>query len=81
VHAQFTLANFATNPTLYVTLAQTSTPFYAYGSVSSTSPINYYYLSQTSQTVSIAQHQVPIISQITFDQKSFAERVAQVGNK
>jgi len=76
------LAGFAAGqPQLYVTLPVNSNNFFAYGSVNTTSPISKYYLSQTSQLVSISQHQVPIISQITFNQKSFAYRVARVKNK
>jgi len=63
IHAKFTLTTFAAGqPILYTTLFNTSNPFFAYGSVSTSSPISKYYLSQTSQTVSISQHQVPIIS-------------------
>ena len=40
-----------------------------------------YYLSETTQTIQISQHQVPIISDITFDEDSFAYRVARVNNK
>lgn len=45
VHAQFTLNDFTTTPTLYVTTANNSGPFYAYGSVSTTSSSSMYYLS------------------------------------
>jgi hypothetical protein len=71
----------AGQPILYSTLANNSGLFYAWGSVNTASPISKYYLSQTSQLVSISQHQVPIISEITFNQKSFAYRVARVNNK
>jgi hypothetical protein len=63
VHAKFTLGAFALlQPILYQTTANNSNLFYAYGSVNTTSPISKYYLSQTSQLISISQHQVPIIS-------------------
>jgi hypothetical protein len=82
VHAKFTLTGFSANqPVLYQTMPIDTGLFYAYGSVNTTSPISKYYLSQTSQLVSISQHQVPIISEITFNQKSFAYRVARVKNK
>lgn len=71
----------AGQPQLYVTVPVTSNAFYAYGSVSATSPSSKYYKTQTSQTISISQHQVPIISEITFNQKSFAYRTAKVNSK
>ncbi len=82
VHVKFTLTGFSANqPVLYQTMPNNTGFFYAYGSVNTSSPISKYYLSQTSQLVSISQHQVPIISEITFNQKSFAYRVARVKNK
>jgi hypothetical protein len=59
----------------------TSGEFYVYGSVNDNSVDPKYYLSETSNTIQISQHQVPIISDITFNQKSFAHRVARVNNK
>ncbi len=59
----------------------TSGTFNAYGSVNKTSYDSKYYLSECFNTIQISQHQVPIISDITFDQQSFAYRVARVGNK
>ena len=59
----------------------TSGSFYVYGSVNTSSVDPKYYLSETSTTIQISQHQVPIISDITFNQDSFAHRVARVNNK
>ena len=81
VHAKFTLADFAPAPTLYVTAPVTSGSFYAYSSTNATSSSSLYYMSQCSQTVSISQNQVPIISVINFNTQSFANRVARVNNK
>ena len=81
VHAKFTLADFPSTPTLYVTAAITSAAFNVYSSVNATSPINLYYMSQASVTVPISQHQVPIISVINFNTQSFANRLARVNNK
>ena len=38
-------------------------------------------MSECFNTIQISQHQVPIISDITFNQQSFAHRVARVNNK
>ena len=81
VHAKFTLENFPIAPTLYTTMPVTSGNFHVYGSVSTTSAEPKYYLSETSNTIQISQHQVPIISDVTFNQDSFAHRVARVNNK
>lgn len=82
VHAKFTIAAFsAGQPILYTTTPVTSGTFNAYGSVSTTSDDSRYFLSECSNTIEISQHQVPIISDITFNQQSFAYRVARVGNK
>lgn len=81
LHAKFTLADFPTPPTLYQTLPVTSGNFYAYSSVNATSSSSYYYMSQTSVTVSISQNQVPVISVINFNTQSFADRLARVNNK
>lgn len=59
----------------------TSGTFNAYGSVNVSSVDPKYYLSECSNTIQISQHQVPIISDITFNQQSFAYRVARVSNK
>ncbi len=59
----------------------TSRTFHAYGSVNVSSVDPKYYLSCCSTTIQISQHQVPIISDITFNQQSFAHRVARVNNK
>jgi hypothetical protein len=56
VHARFTLADFTTAPTLYVTSPVTSGSFYAYSSVSPTSSSSIYYMSQCSLTISISQN-------------------------
>ena len=74
LHARFTLANFAPSPTLYVTQPLTSGSFFAYSSVSATSSSSIYYMSQSSATVSISQNQVPVISVINFNTKSFSDR-------
>lgn len=71
VHAKFTLADFPTAPTLYVSLPVTSGSFYAYSSVNATSSSSLYYMSQCSVTISISQNQVPIISTINFNTQSF----------
>jgi len=81
VHAKFTIADFPTSPVLYQTTPVTSGAFYFYSSVSSTSSSNFYYMSQTSLTISIIQHQVPVISVINFNTQSFANRLARVNNK
>ena len=82
VHARFTLDDFLPNqPTLYVSGPTTSGFFEAYGSVSTSSDDPKYYLSKWSITIPISQHLVPIISDITFNQESFAYRTAKVGNK
>lgn len=81
VHAKFTLADFPTPPTLYVTTPVTSGSFFAYSSVNATSSSSLYYMSQCSLTISISQNQVPIISVINFNTQSFADRVAKVNNK
>lgn len=81
VHAKFTLADFPTAPTLYQTSPVTSGSFYFYSSMNSTSSSNLYYMSQISLTISIIQHQVPIISVINFNTQSFANRLARVNNK
>jgi hypothetical protein len=81
VHAKFTLADFPTAPTLYVTSPVTSGSFFAYSSVNATSSSSLYYMSQCSLTVSISQNQVPVISVINFNTQSFANRVARVNNK
>jgi hypothetical protein len=81
VHAKFTLADFSTPPTLYLTSAVPSGAFYAYSSVNASSSSSLYYMSKTSVTISISQNQVPIISTINFNQQSFADRSAKVGNK
>lgn len=82
VHAKFTLSDFPVNePVLYTTMPQTSGTFNAYGSVNTSSVDPKYYLSECSNTIQISQHQVPIISDITFDEDSFAYRVARVNKK
>jgi len=81
VHAKFTLADFPTPPTLYVTTPVTSGSFFAYSSVNATSSSSIYYMSQCSLTIPISQNQVPIISVINFNTQSFADRVAKVNNK
>lgn len=81
LHAKFTLADFSTPPTLYVTTPVTSSPFYAYSSVSPTTSSSIYYMSTTSVTISISQNQVPIISTINFNTQSFANRQALVNSK
>ena len=81
VHAKFTIEDFPSDPTLYVTMPITSGTFHAYGSVNSSSVDQKYYLSECTQTIQISQHQVPIISDITFNDESFAYRVARVNNK
>ena len=81
LHAKFTLADFPAAPTLYTSTAQTSTPFNVYTSVNESSSSDLYYMSQCSVTVSISQHQVPIISVINFNTESFANRLARVNNK
>ena len=80
-HAKFTLADFPTAPILYSSTPITSNPFYVYSSVNATHPSDYYYMSQASVTVSISQHQVPIISVVNFNTQSFANRLARVNNK
>ncbi|MFM7850541.1 MAG: hypothetical protein ACKO96_01175, partial [Flammeovirgaceae bacterium] len=59
----------------------TSGNFWAYSSVNATSSSSLYYMSQVSLTIPISQHQVPIISVINFNTKSFFYRQAQVNNK
>ena len=81
VHVKFTLGDFPVDPILYTSTPVTSGTFHAYGSVNTTSDDPKYYLSECSTTIQISQHQVPIISDITFNQKSFAYRTARVGNK
>lgn len=81
VHAKFKLADFPVEPELYVTGQTTSGTFHAYGSVNSTSVDPKYYLSESFNTIQISQHQVPIISDITFNEESFAYRVAKVNSK
>lgn len=81
LRAKFTLADFPTAPTLYVSMPVASGLFYAYGSVNPTTSSSLYYMSQCSQTISISQHQVPIISVINFNTQSFANRQARVNNK
>ena len=81
LHAKFTLADFPTPPVLYTTTPVTSTSFKVYSSVNATSPSSLYYMSQAELTVSISQHQVPIISVINFNTQSFANRLARVNNK
>lgn len=81
VHAKFTLADFSTPPNLYVSNPITSGTFNAYSSVNATSSSSLYYMSQVSLTIPISQHQVPIISVINFNTKSFYYRQAQVNNK
>ena len=81
VHARFTLDDFPTQPTLYASSPTTSGFFEAYGSVNTTSDDPKYYLSKCSTTIPISQHLVPIISDVTFNQESFAYRTAKVGNK
>jgi hypothetical protein len=81
VHAKFTLADFPTTAVLYQTAAVTSGSFFFYSSVNSISSSSLYYMSQTSLTISIIQHQVPIISVINFNTQSFANRLARVNNK
>jgi hypothetical protein len=74
LHAKFTLADFSPSPTLYVTAALTSNSFYAYSSVNAADSSSIYYMSQSSATVSISQNQVPVISVINFNTKSFSDR-------
>lgn len=81
VHAKFTLADFTTTPTLYVTPASTSGLFYAYSSVNESSSSSLFYQSQTSLTISISENQVPVISVVNFNTQSFYYRQAQVNNK
>jgi hypothetical protein len=83
VIAKFTLIDFdlLNPPSLYVTQPITSGNFYAYGSVSAISSDSKYYLSECSTTIQISQYQVPIISDITFNQQSFKDRVAKVSTK
>ena len=81
VHAKFTLADFSTPPTLYVTTPVTSGNFEAYSSVNDSSSSDLYYMSQTAVNLQISQNQVPVISVINFNQKSFASREARVNNK
>lgn len=81
LHAKFTLADFASTPTLYGTPSVTSGNFYVYSSVNATSSSDLYYMSQCSVTVSISPNQVPIISVINFNTQSFANRLAKVSNK
>ena len=81
VHAKFRLADFPTTPVLYQTAPVTSGSFFFYSSVNSISSSSLYYMSQTSLTISIIQHQVPIISVINFNTQSFANRLARVNNK
>ena len=81
VHARFTIADFPTPAVLYQTTPVTSGIFYFYSSVSATSSSNIYYMSQTSLTISIIQHQVPIISVVNFNTQSFSNRLARVNNK
>lgn len=69
VHAKFTIAAFsAGQPVLYTSTPVTSGTFFAYGSVNTTSVDPKYFLSECSNTIQISQHQVPIISDITFNQ-------------
>lgn len=81
LHAKFTLADFPSAVVLYGTTPVTSGTFNFYSSVNSTSSSNFYYMSQTSLTISIIQHQVPVISVINFNTQSFANRLARVNNK
>lgn len=81
VHAKFTLEDFPSEPILYTTMPVTSGNFHVYGSVSETSVDPKFYLSECFNTIQISQHQVPIISDINFNQKSFSYRVARVNNK
>jgi len=54
VHAKFTIADFSTPPTLYVSSPVTSGQFYVYSSVNATSSSSLYYQSQASLTISIS---------------------------
>lgn len=54
VHAKFTLADFSTSPTLYVSTPITSGTFNAYSSVNASSSSSLYYMSQVSLTIPIS---------------------------
>lgn len=80
INAKFTIADYPTVPDLYVSQPVTSGVFYAYSSVSAVSSLRNFYLSQTSTTIQISQHQVPIISYVTFNTKSFYYRTATISS-
>jgi hypothetical protein len=81
LHAKFTLSDFPTPPVLYSSSPITSGPFEVFSSINDTNSSSLYYMSQCSVTVSISQHQVPIISVVNFNTQSFADRLARVNNK
>lgn len=81
INAKFTLADFPTAPILYTSTPIISGTFYAYSSVSSTSSLRNFYISESTTTISISQHQVPIISHVTFNTKSFYYRTATINNQ
>ena len=81
VHAKFTLADFPVAPILYVTAASTSGSFFVYSSTNASTSSSLYYMSQCSTAVSISPNQVPIISVVNFNTKSFANRQATVNSK
>jgi hypothetical protein len=78
VNVKFTLIDFPTPPILYQSTPITSGTFNAYGSKSASTSSSNFYISQCSSTIPISQHQVPIISHVTFNTKSFYERGATV---
>lgn len=80
INAKFTIADYPTVPVLYTSQPITSGTFYAYSSVSAVSSLRNFYISECSTTIQISQHQVPIISYITFNTKSFYYRTATISS-
>jgi hypothetical protein len=80
INAKFTIADYPTPPILYTSNPITSGLFNAYASVSATSSLRNFYISQTSTTIQISQYQMPIISHVTFNTKSFYYRTATISS-
>ncbi len=66
---------------MYLSTPATSSTFNAYGSFSSDKNLFNYYITETSTTIQISEHRIPIIGDINFNTESYMERLANINEQ
>ena len=82
VHTKFFIAEFPDGEgILYVTQANNSGTFNAYGSYSEVHHDEPYYITEASTVIQISEHRVPILGDANFNTESYTERLANINEQ